>query len=135
MSLLPPNSIVQSKCFHYLKKNLEPSLFEEVIHKLPPFPQFRLKCVFRNIEAVETIEFSDTEIIGFIAQTEEYSKMNLWDCSDIALNMFVRMKKPAVESLSGKKGVVTFLIQSGNDDKFSDIYLDEVILKNKDNIL
>jgi hypothetical protein len=107
---------------------------------MPTFPKFRLKCIFRSIEAVETIEFSDTEIIDFIAQTEDYSKVNLWDCSDIALNMFVRMKKPAVEKLSSalsgpdRKGVVTFMIQSSdcvNYDTWSDIYLDEVILKTK----
>ena len=56
--------------------------------------------------------------------------MNLWDCSDIALNMFVRMKKPAIEKLSNKKGVVTFLIQSTLDqENWSDIYLDESILR------
>ena len=103
-----------------------------------------MKCVFRSIEAVETIEFSDTEIIDFISQTEDYSKVNLWDCSDIALNLFVRMKKPAIEKLSNssapggaKKGVVTFLIQStldqehpeGERGNWSDIYLDESILR------
>jgi hypothetical protein len=138
MSLLPPNPIVASKCYYYLKKNLDPSLFEEVVKRMPTFPKFRLKCIFRSIEAVETIEFSDTEIIDFIAQTEDYSKVNLWDCSDIALNMFVRMKKPAVEKLSDRKGVVTFMIQSSDSvnyeesnsvDTWSDIYLDEVILR------
>ena len=129
MSLLPPNSLVQSKCYYYLKNNLEPSLFEEVVKRLPPFPVFRLKCVFRSIESVETIDFSDTEIIDFIAQTEDYSKINLWDCSDIALNMFVRMKKPAVEKLQGRKGVISMMIQCSDDkEHFSDIYIDEIIL-------
>lgn len=134
MSLLPPNAIIQSKCFYYLKKNLEPSLFEEVINRLPPFPKFRLKCVFRNIEEVETIEFSDTEIIDLISQTEDYSKINLWDCSDIALNMFTRMKKPAFEKMNdlSKKGVLSFFIQSSfGEDSWSDIYMDEVILRSK----
>lgn len=143
MSLLPPNAIIQSKCFYYLKKNLEPSLFEEVIKRLPPFPKFRLKCVFRNIEEVETIDFSDTEIIDFISQTEDYSKINLWDCSDIALNMFTRMKKPAFEKMNdlSKKGVLSFFIQSSFDienpcsacpsGSWSDIYMDEVILRAK----
>ena len=136
MSLVPPNPIVASKCYYYLKKNLEPSLFEEVIKRLPPFPKFRLKCVFRSIEAVETIDFSDTEIIDFISQTEDFSKVNLWDCSDIALNMFVRMKKPAIEKVCAKKGVLSFIIQSSEDEEnWSDIYLDEVILRNKDNNL
>jgi hypothetical protein len=157
MSLLPPNPIVQSKCYYYLKKNLEPSLFEEVTKRLPPFPKFRLKCVFRSIEAVETIDFSESDIIDFISQfhsaggeTEDYSKVNLWDCSDIALNMFVRMKKPAIEKMGDKKGVLSFMIQSselrgagdrrsveeGEDEEhWSDIYLDEVILRKKDNNL
>ena len=136
MSLLPPNPIVQSKCYYYLKKNLEPSLFEEVTKRLPPFPKFRLKCVFRSIEAVETIDFSESDIIDFISQTEDYSKVNLWDCSDIALNMFVRMKKPAIEKMGDKKGVLSFMIQSSEDEEhWSDIYLDEVILRKKDNNL
>jgi hypothetical protein len=136
MSLLPPNPIVQSKCYYYLKNNLEPSLFEEVTKLLPPFPKFRLKCVFRSIEAVETIDFSESDIIDFISQTEDYSKVNLWDCSDIALNMFVRMKKPAIEKMGDKKGVLSFMIQSSEDEEhWSDIYLDEVILRKKDNNL
>ena len=141
MSLLPPNPIVASKCYYYLKKNLDPDFFAEVVKRMPPFPKFRLRCLFRSFESVDTIEFSDAEIIDFISQTEDYSKVNLWDCSDIALNMFTRMKKPAVEALSGKIGVVSFYIQSSDDpelekstdsagaSRWSDIYLDENILR------
>ena len=132
MSLLPPNPIVASKCYYYLKKNLDPDFFAEVVKRMPTFPKFRLRCLFRSFESVDTINFSDTEIIDFISQTEDYSKVNLWDCSDIALNMFTRMRKPAIEALGDRKGVVSFVIQSSDDfehENWSDIYLDENILR------
>jgi hypothetical protein len=109
------------------------SLFEEVIKRLPPFPKFRLGASFRSIESVEKIVFSDSEIIDVISQTEDYSKVNLWDCTDIALNMYTRMKKPLIEKLSDKKGVVTFVIQCSYDDgaNWNDMYMDEDILRKK----
>jgi hypothetical protein len=109
------------------------SLFEEVIKRLGAFPRFRLHAVFRSIESVEKIVFSDSEIIDVISQTEDYSKVNLWDCTDIALNMYTRMKKPLIEKLSDKKGVVTFVIQCSYDDgaNWNDMYMDEDILRKK----
>jgi hypothetical protein len=136
MSLLPPSPIVHSKCYFFLKNSLcqnddGKSLFEEVIKRLPPFPKFRLGASFRSIESVEKIVFSDSEIIDVISQTEDYSKVNLWDCTDIALNMYTRMKKPLIEKLSDKKGVVTFVIQCSYDDgaNWNDMYMDEDILR------
>jgi hypothetical protein len=138
MSLLPPSPIVHSKCYFFLKNSLcqnddGKSLFEEVIKRLPPFPKFRLGASFRSIESVEKIVFSDSEIIDVISQTEDYSKVNLWDCTDIALNMYTRMKKPLIEKLSDKKGVVTFVIQCSYDDgaNWNDMYMDEDILRKK----
>jgi hypothetical protein len=138
MSLLPPNPIVHSKCYFFLKNSLcqnddGKSLFEEVIKRLPAFPKFRLGASFRSIESLEKIEFSESEIIDAISQTEEYSKVNCWNCSDIALNMYTRMKKPIIEKLSDKRGVVTFVIQCSYDDgaNWSDMYLDEDILRKK----
>lgn len=141
MSLLPPSPIVHSKCYFFLKNSLcqnedGKSLFEEVIKRLPPFPKFRLGAIFRSIESTEKIEFSDSEIIDAISQTEDYSKVNLWDCTDIALNMYTRMKKPIIEKLSERKGIVTFLIQCSYDDgaNWNDMYMDEDILRS-DNVL
>ena len=138
MSLLPPSPIVHSKCYFFLKNMLGQSdegksLFEEVIKRLPPFPKFRLGATFRNIESLEKIEFSDSEIIDAISQTEDYSKVNLWDCTDIALNMYTRMKKPLIEKLSDKKGVITFVIQCSYDEgtTWNDMYMDEDILRKK----
>jgi len=138
MSLLPPSPIVHSKCYFFLKNSLcqsddGKSLFEAVIKRLPPFPKFRLGASFRSIESVEKIVFSDSEIIDAISQTEDYSKVNLWDCTDIALNMYTRMKKPLIEKLSDKKGVVTFVIQCSYDDgvNWNDMYMDEDILRKK----
>jgi hypothetical protein len=145
MSLLPPNPIVHSKCYFFLKNSLcqnddGKSLFEEVLKRLPNFPKFRLGATFRSIESTEKIEFSESEIIDAISQTEEYSKVNCWNCSDIALNMYTRMKKPIIEKLSdssapggAKKGVVSFVIQCSYDDgaTWSDMYLDEDILRKK----
>jgi hypothetical protein len=138
MSLLPPSPIVHSKCYFFLKNSLcqnddGKSLFEEVIKRLPPFPKFRLGATFRSIESLEKIEFSDSEIIDAISQTEDYSKVNLWDCTDIALNMYTRMKKPIVEKLVDKKGVVTFVIQCSYNDgeSWNDMYMDEDILRKK----
>ena len=138
MSLLPPTPIVHSKCYFFLRNSLcqnedGKSLFEEVIKRLPPFPNFRLGATFRSIESVEKIEFSESDIIDAISQTEDYSKVNFWNCTDIALNMFTRMKKPIIEKLScgGKKGVVTFVIQCSYDEgsTWNDMYIDEDILK------
>ena len=138
MSLLPPSPIVHSKCYYFLKNMLcqnddGKSLFEEVIKRLPPFPKFRLGATFRSIESTDKIEFSDSEIIDAISQTEDYSKVNLWDCTDIALNMYTRMKKPIIEKLSDKRGVVTFVIQCSYDDgaNWNDMYMDEDILRKK----
>ena len=138
MSLLPPSPIVHSKCYFFLKNMLcqnddGKSLFEEVIKRLPPFPKFRLGATFRSIESTDKIEFSDSEIIDAISQTEDYSKVNLWDCTDIALNMYTRMKKPIIEKLSDKRGVVTFVIQCSYDDgaNWNDMYMDEDILRKK----
>lgn len=136
MSLMPPNSIVHSKCYFFLKNSLcqnddGKSLFEEVIKRLPPFPKFRLGATFRSIESTEKIEFLDSEIIDAISQTEDYSKVNLWDCTDIALNMYTRMKKPIVEKLGERKGIVSFVIQCSydNGDSWNDMYMDEDILR------
>ena len=140
MSLLPPSPIVHSKCYFFLKNSLYQnddgkSLFEEVIKRLPPFPKFRLGATFRSIESLEKIQFSDSEIIESISQTEDYSKINFWDCSDIALNMYTRMKKPLLEKLTDpthpRKGVVTFVIQCSYDEgtSWSDMYMDEEILR------
>jgi hypothetical protein len=141
MSLLPPSPIVHSKCYFFLKNSLcqseeGKSLFEEVIKRLPHFPKFRLGVTFRSIESLEKIVFLDSEIIDAISQTEDYSKVNLWDCTDIALNMYTRMKKPLIEKLSsapggGKKGVITFVIQCSYDEgtTWNDMYMDEDILR------
>ncbi len=142
MSLLPPSPIVHSKCYFFLKNSLcqnddGKSLFEEVIKRLPPFPKFRLGATFRSIESTEKIEFSDSEIIDAISQTEDYSKVNLWDCTDIALNMYTRMKKPIIEKLGERKGIVSFVIQCSydytpereNGDSWNDMYIDEDILR------
>ena len=138
MSLLPPSPIVHSKCYYFLKNTLcqtddGKSLFEEVVKRLPPFPKFRLGATFRSIESLEKIEFSESEIIDAISQTEDYSKVNSWECSDIALNMYTRMKKPIVEKLEAKKGVVTFVIQCSYDggETWNDMYMDEDILRKK----
>ena len=140
MSLLPPSPIVHSKCYFFLKNTLYQSddgksLFEEVIKRLPTFPKFKLTAPFRSIESLEKIEFSDSEIIESISQTEDYSKINFWDCSDIALNMYTRMKKPIIEKLTDlanpRKGVITFVIQCSYDEgkTWSDMYLDEEIIR------
>jgi hypothetical protein len=140
MSLLPPSPIVHSKCYFFLKNSLcqnddGKSLFEEVIKRLPPFPKFRLGVTFRSIESTEKIEFLDSEIIDAISQTEDYSKVNLWDCTDIALNMYTRMKKPIVEKLGERKGIVSFVIQCSydNGDSWNDMYIDEDILRTTTN--
>ena len=75
MSLMPPNPIIHSKCYYFLKNSLcqtdeGKSLFEEVIKRLGAFPRFRLHAVFRSIESVEKIVFFDSEIIDAISQNE-----------------------------------------------------------------
>lgn len=136
MSLTAPNPIVHSKCYFFLKQHLQEEEFKELIPKLPNFPVFRLKVLFRNLESVETIDYTDNEIIEFITGTEEFSKMNKWNCSDIALNMFTRLKKPLAESLGEKKGVISYYIQASydNGEKYNDMFCDDVLLtrNNKD---
>ena len=137
MSLTAPNPIVHSKCYFFLQKFLEEKEFEQVVSKLPPFPVFRLKVVFRNLESVETIEYTDSQIIEFITGQEDYSKKNMWNCSDIALNMFTRVKKPLTESLTNlfKKGVISFYIQASydNGEKYNDMFCDDVLITEKNN--
>jgi len=140
---MPPNPIIHSKCYYFLKNSLcqnddGKSLFEEVIKRLGAFPRFRLHAVFRSLESTEKIEFTESEIIDATSQNEDYSKVNFWDCSDIALNMYTRYKKPLVEKLSsapggGKKGVITFMIQCTYDEgeTWNDMMIDEIICGNK----
>jgi hypothetical protein len=89
--------------------------------------------VFRSLESTEKIEFTESEIIDATSQNEDYSKVNFWDCSDIALNMYTRYKKPLVEKLGGKKGVNTFMIQCTYDEgeTWNDMMIDEIICGNK----
>ena len=135
MSLMPPNPIVHSKCYFFLQKFLEEKEFEELVKKLPPFPVFKLKVIFRNLETIETHEYTDDEIIAFITGTEEYSKMNNWTCSDIALNMFTRIKKPLQEKINDdkKKGVLSFYVCASYDHgvRFNDMICDDVLITPK----
>lgn len=135
MSIHPPNPIVHSKCFFFLKKFLEEKDFEEVVKKLPPFPVFKLKIIFRNLESIETHEFTDDEIIAFITGTEEFSKMNNWNCSDTALNMFTRVKKPVQEKFNDekKKGVLSFYLCASYDNgtKYNDMMCDDILITMK----
>jgi len=140
MSLFPPNPIVHSKCYFFLQKTLctnddGKSFFEEVVKRLPPFPLFKLKVIFRNLESIETHEYTDDEIISFITGIEEYSKQNSWNCADIVMNMYTRVKKPIQEKLNDekKKGVISFYVMASytNGENWNDMYCDDVLITQK----